>query len=314
MSLLRSSQQNQLAEKAHLVEKAREILENAWSGNTKRAYRSMWQSWQAWRKQHEVAEPPTEEAFMLYLTHLVEQEKKLPTLNAALVAIRHGYEAAQTPLPPFSGSFQLFRQGLRRQLKHKPIRKKPMTLGVLDKGLRKCFWEPWEQALLQWGFATGFRRSELVSLRLTDITSEYRGLLISLSASKTNQEGKEETIAIPAEWRDFTALLDWYKQRREQHQATQDAGWLFPSPRDANAHVSEKTFVRIVKRAAEAQGLNAADFAGHSCRAGLATSLAEADVDIRRIAQQLRHKDPLRTTTRYIRTHEQFSKNPLKDL
>lgn len=314
MNLISAPPSNSLPEKARLLEKAREIIAHAWAENTQRAYRSMWQSWQTWRKQHEVAEPPTEEALMLYLTHLVEQEKKLPTLNAALVAIRHGYEAAQTPLSPFSGSFQLFRQGLRRQLKHKPTQKKPMTLRVLERGLRKCFLEPWEKALLQWGFATGFRRSELVSLRLVDIASEDRGLLISLSASKTNQEGKEEAIAIPTQWRDFAALLDWYKQRREQHQSTQDAGWLFPSPRNPNAHVSEKTFTRIVKRVAEAQGLNAADFAGHSCRAGLATSLAEADVDIRRIAQQLRHKDPLRTTTRYIRTHEQFSQNPLKDL
>lgn len=301
---------------AKLRAKLRAILNDAWSENTKRTYRSLWQRWQAWVEEHGIEEPPHEETLMLYATHLAETGAKLPTIDSSLIAIRHAYQAAGCPIPPPSGAFAMFRKGLRRQLRHRPQRKQPMTVERLQRGVEKCFLEPWERALLLWGFATGFRRSELVSLRLGDIVLEERGLQVSLSSSKTNQEGREEKIAIPAQWRDFETLHSWYEQRLQEasEREEKESGWLFPSPRDTSKHLSTKTFARLVKRIAEAQGLDPASFGGHSLRAGLATSLAEADVDIRRIAQQLRHKDPLRTTMGYIREVETFSKNPLKKL
>ena len=64
----------------------------------------------------------------------------------------------------------------------------------------------------------------------------------------------------------------------------------------------------VVQRYADAAGLNAAKYGGHSLRAGLATQAALNDVPERIIQKQTRHKsaDMLR---RYIRDASLFREN-----
>ena len=64
----------------------------------------------------------------------------------------------------------------------------------------------------------------------------------------------------------------------------------------------------VVKAAAEAAGLDSARYAGHSLRAGLATSAAAAGVEERVIAQQTGHKS-MTLLRRYIRSGELFRQN-----
>ncbi len=54
--------------------------------------------------------------------------------------------------------------------------------------------------------------------------------------------------------------------------------------------LSDRAVALIVKRAAEAAGLDPARYAGHSLRAGLATSAAQAGVSERSIMAQIGHK------------------------
>jgi integrase len=64
----------------------------------------------------------------------------------------------------------------------------------------------------------------------------------------------------------------------------------------------------IIKRAAAAVGLDPARYAGHSLRAGLATSAAAADVPERIIAQQTGHRS-MEVLRRYIREGSLFPQN-----
>jgi len=53
-----------------------------------------------------------------------------------------------------------------------------------------------DRALLLLGFGAALRRSEFVALRLEHLRIEEEGFVLTLPRSKTNQEGRLETIAV----------------------------------------------------------------------------------------------------------------------
>jgi len=72
--------------------------------------------------------------------------------------------------------------------------------------------------------------------------------------------------------------------------------------------LSDKTVARTVKRWAAKAGLDPTRYAGHSLRAGLATSAAAADVEERKIAAQTGHQSLL-ILRRYMRDGDLFRGN-----
>ncbi|GLV15001.1 hypothetical protein Heshes_26870 [Alicyclobacillus hesperidum] len=75
-----------------------------------------------------------------------------------------------------------------------------------------------------------------------------------------------------------------------------------------NARLSDKTVARVVKRYVRLIGLEQRHYAGHSLRAGLATSAAMAGVSERDIMAQTGHKSPM-MVRRYIRDSNLFHAN-----
>ncbi|MCY0871020.1 MAG: tyrosine-type recombinase/integrase [Firmicutes bacterium] len=73
-------------------------------------------------------------------------------------------------------------------------------------------------------------------------------------------------------------------------------------------HLSDKTVARIVKKYVERIGLDKRYFAGHSLRAGLATSAAMAGASEREIMAQTGHKNPM-MVRRYTRASNLFRSN-----
>ncbi len=69
-----------------------------------------------------------------------------------------------------------------------------------------------------------------------------------------------------------------------------------------------RSVARVVKRYAEAAGLDPSDYAGHSLRAGLATSAAAAGVSERVIMKQTGHKSE-KMVRKYIREGSLFRDN-----
>ena len=72
--------------------------------------------------------------------------------------------------------------------------------------------------------------------------------------------------------------------------------------------LSDRAVALIVKRAAEAAGLDPARYAGHSLRAGLATAAAQAGVSERAIMAQTGHRS-VTMVRRYIRDGSLFREN-----
>jgi integrase len=75
-----------------------------------------------------------------------------------------------------------------------------------------------------------------------------------------------------------------------------------------SGRLSDKAVALVVERAATAAGLDPARYAGHSLRAGLATSAAAANVPERVIALQTGHKS-MTVLRRYIREGSLFREN-----
>src|SRR5688572_14008806 len=71
---------------------------------------------------------------------------------------------------------------------------------------------------LRLGFAGAFRRSELVSLDLSDLEFLSSGLVVTLRKSKTGQEGASRRISIPFGSTDHTcrvwSLKEWLESAR----------------------------------------------------------------------------------------------------
>lgn len=162
-----------------------------------------------------------------------------------------------------------------------------------------------DKAVLLIGFAGAFRRSELVALRMEDITLHAHGLELLIRRSKTDQEGEGRTVFIPLarseERCPVKALQRWLEL------AGIGAGPLF---RPVNRHdtvtsdlaLTPQSVALIVKSAvAGSKGVDAAKLvSGHSLRAGFVTESAAQGLKTSAIMGQTGHKS-MEMVFRYVR-------------
>jgi site-specific recombinase XerD len=150
------------------------------------------------------------------------------------------------------------------------------------KGLR-------DRALLLFGFAGAFRRSEIVALDCEDLEATDLGFKVTIRHSKTDQEGLGQTIAIvrgsvACPVRALRAWLD---------AAGITTGPIFRSVR-RDGHVGDRlapqSVAQIVKGYAERAGFDPVLFAGHSLRAGFLTSAAKRGASVFKMMDQSRHR------------------------
>lgn len=158
----------------------------------------------------------------------------------------------------------------------------------------------------------GFRRSELVSLDVEDLKFTDDGLEVVLRRSKTDQEGEGRKLGIPYGGTPLTcpvrAVRDWL----EHASLTLSEGRLFRhvsrGGKVGRARLGDRAVALIVKKRALLAGFDPAEFAGHSLRAGLATSAAKAGKGERAIMKQTGHRSAA-VLRRYIRDAELFDDN-----
>ena len=133
------------------------------------------------------------------------------------------------------------------------------------------------------------------------------GLRVRVRRSKTDQEGQGFEKAIPHGRfiRPVARLRTWLEA------AGITEGPVF-RPVSRSGHIrrgaprlTHQAVGCIVKRYAEAAGLEAASFGAHSLRSGYITSAAERGADLGRIMDQSGHRNP-RTVLGYIRRANAF--------
>ena len=297
---------------APLIEAARDYMAQANAPNTSRAYAADWRTFAGWCESQGLDPmPPSPQVIALYLAAHAGV-LKVSTLQRRLSGIVHAARHAGHDVDTRHPALRDLWRGIKRTHGSAPNRKAPALtpdvlamLAALPEGLQGTR----DRALILTGFAGAFRRSELVALELRDVAFGPDGVTVTLRRSKTDQEGEGHKVGLPfgSHGRScpVLALRGWIEA------ADITDGRLF---RSVNRHgqpggsLSPYAVALIVKRAAERVGLDPATFAGHSLRAGFATSAARADVSERGIMEQGRWRS-LTVARGYIREGSLFRDN-----
>jgi site-specific recombinase XerD len=293
------------------VDRARAFARAARAEATRRAYAADWACFAAWCATRNVdALPAAPAAVAVYLAWLADGGRKVSTIGRRLVALAARHRETGLPLDTRHPAIARTLKGIRRTLGAAPATKAAVTVEevrALCAALPSSLAGLRDRALLLVGFAGAFRRSELVALRREDLEVRPEGIVLRLRRSKTDPDGVGRPVAIPRGRRTeacpVAALDGWLAA------AGIEDGPLFRAidrtGRIADRALSDRAVALVVKRAAAAAGLDAARYAGHSLRAGFATSAARAGAEEHAIMRQTGHRS-VQMVRRYIRDGDLF--------
>jgi site-specific recombinase XerD len=253
------------------------------SDNTRRAYKSDWQSFVDWCEEQDLRPLPAEPLTVAkYLASLADRGIKVSTISRRATAIRYLHKAAGHEPPTNAEGVKAVIRGIRRKKGSRPARKAPAVaaaIAAMLDALPNNLTGKRDRALLLVAFAAALRRSELVALLVEDVDFRAAGIVLTIRRSKTDQEGKGREIAVPRGKRlkPAATLAAWLKAAKIV------TGPIFREiDRHGNvgqAALSGRSVARIVKKAAARAGLNPRIFSGHSLRAGFVTSSLNNGVD-----------------------------------
>jgi site-specific recombinase XerD len=295
------------------LDRVREYIRASKAENTLRGYQSDWRHFCGWcTPKGQSPLPATPDTVCSYIAGCADH-LKVGSIQRRLNAIAEAHKAVGLESPTHSPIVTNTMKGIRR-IKGAAAEQKAPTLTddiramveAADAGMIGAR----DRALVLLGFAGAFRRSELIGLNVEDCAFGKDGLTVMLRRSKVDQEGVGRKIGIPygsnPETCPVRVLMGWLEL------ATITTGPLF---RSINRHGQVQTgrlsgidVARVVKKLAERAGLDAAKYAGHSLRAGHATSAAIAGASERSIMNQTGHRS-VQMVRRYIRDGSLFREN-----
>jgi site-specific recombinase XerD len=281
------------------------------SAATRRAYHFDWANFETWCASRGACPLPAHQGVVAaYLSHLAEAGRRASTICRRAAAIGHRHKMAGYEPPTSAEGVRAVLRGIRRTIGSAAQGKAPATADVLMQMVALCgdtLIGKRDRALLAFGFAGAFRRSELVALEVADLTETPDGLRVLIRRSKGDQEGQGQEIAIPRGYRlrPVEAVQTWLAA------AEITAGPVFRSVARGGRvgeGLNPESAARIIKDYAERLGLDPASFAGHSLRSGFLTSAAEAGASIWKLSEVSRHKS-LDTLRGYVRRVDLFKEH-----
>ena len=315
-----------------LADRAREYVEAASAPNTRRAYDADWKHFGSWCRRQSLDQlPPDPQIVGLYITACASgaatsnrKPAAVSSIERRLSALSWHYRQLGERLDRGDRHIATVLDGIRNIHGRPPVQKEAVLpedliamLETLDRGTLRGLRD---RAMLLMGFAGGLRRSEVVGLDVAaDQTEDSSGWIEIL------ERGVVVTLRGKNGWREVeigrgssdstcpvVALETWLKLGRVVH------GPLFRRVTGGGKAVGperlrDQEVARLVKRAALAAGVRgdlpeaerAMKFAGHSLRAGLASS---AEIDERYVQKQLGHTSA-EMTRRYQRRRDRFRVN-----
>jgi site-specific recombinase XerD len=294
------------------LQRAREFARQSKAENTLRGYRGDWKDFCRWCEARELCPlPATPEAVAGYIADCAGH-LKVGSIQRRLNAIAEAHKAVGVESPTTAGMVRNTIKGIRRTMGTATVQKAAALtddiramVSMTDTGLIGTR----DRAMILLGFAGAFRRSELVGLNVEDCKFGKDGLTVTLRRSKTDQDGVGRKVGIPYGSNPDTCPVRTVQAWIEQSGAT---GPLFRSitrhGRLRPGRLSGIDVARVVKKLAVRAGLDAAKYAGHSLRAGHATSAAIAGASERSIMNQTGHRS-VQMVRRYIRDGSLFREN-----
>jgi site-specific recombinase XerD len=320
---------DRVAELEDLAARAAVYATRARGDGTRRAYRAAWGAFATWcntiGREPLAAEADT---IAMYIVRRADDGLAVSSLRVHLAAIRTAHLLAGIPLDLRHPRLAMVLAGIIRTKGTRPHRRAAPAVPDILRRMLATRPAPdqaigaRDRAMLLLGFGAALRRSELARLCLGDVAVvPGRGLTVLVRRAKTDPQGRGQEIAVCANPADpgfcpVAALAAWLTHRcgaRDLAGAASDADRpLFcavgKSGRVSGTGLSDKAVVRLVKQAAGDAGLDAATFAGHSLRAGLATAAGDAGAGLADLMRQTRHRSTA-VALGYLRPAELWRNN-----
>lgn len=304
-----------------LSAKSKLRMQKSKADNTIKSYSSDWNDFAQWCEWKKVsALPCLPETIVNYINDLAD-DAKANTVSRRVTAISENHIAAGYTQnnPAKEGMVRNAMRAIRREKGTFQKGKAPILMETVDL-LAANFQDDSlvslrDKAILLLGFAGAFRRSELVAVKVQDVTFMPQGMVVFIPQSKGDQLGRGTQIAIPYAPQPQSCAVVAVKQWIQA--ANLHNGPLFrPFKKNGmlrEGQLSDKSVALIVKKYVAKLGMNPDDFAGHSLRRGFATSAAQHDLDALSIMRQTRHKSE-KMVHRYIEQGNLFRQNPLNKM
>jgi integrase len=163
---------------------------------------------------------------------------------------------------------------------------------------------PRDRALLTLGVRSGFRISELLSLRVSDVT-EHGDVVRHLTVQRRNMKKKVRSRTVPLHEEARSSLRDLIKSE----QLSNDS-WLFRSRKGFNRPISRVQAYRAIRQAADARRLSGR-IGTHSMRKTFAKAIYErSGRDLMMTQKALGHAS-IDSTVRYLSFDSQALDNAI---
>ena len=296
-----------------LTERAADYATRSRGAGTRRTYRSVWTHFSQWCAGLG-REPLAGDADLvgLYIVSRADEGLAVSSIRVAIAAIRTAHLLAGVGLDLSQPRFRMTLDGIVRSRGVRPGRQAAPAVPEVLQAMLAAMPNPdsplavRNRAMLLLGFGAALRRSELVALRVGDVTCSGRGITVLVARSKTDQHGRGQSVAI---WANpavpsacpLHAVERWLRLRETasdmQACAAADARETRPlfcgmckAGRLSGLGLSDKAVARLVKASAEAAGLAPERYSGHSLRAGLATAAGDQGAGLADLMRQTRHK------------------------
>jgi len=276
---------------------------------TRKAYESDFRIFEKWCVgQGLCALPASPAAVAAFIADQAAAGKKPSTLGRRIAAIKHHHKKANETSPTDDERVKAVIRGARRTLGVAPKKlaaaTSERTIGMAMLARQGLIGKR-DRALLLLGFAIAARRSELVSLDVSDIEFCPEGLRVRIRKSKTDQEGIGAVVALchgsiacPV-----AALKDWMAAANitvvPVFRQVRRGGHVTPN------RIGGEAVRRVVKLQIAKLGLDPKQLGAHSLRAGFCTSAASAGANLFKMMDISRHKS-VDTIRGYVRSADAF--------
>ena len=285
-----------------------ELIQAGKSKRTRDLYSQNYNRFQEWAQEHQLPYLPTSVyAIEQYLHHLIEVERKIATIELAIISIKAIHQTAQQPFPdvPF---FNEMIRGLKRTKGIKQHQAKPLTADLIARGLSKdeTVMAVRDRALILIGFSGALRRSEICELEFQDLDFRTEGVVLHLKKSKTDQEFEGREVPIHKSHNErmcpVMALEKWLRFADIQD------GFVFRSLRKGGyiqKSITDGSISRIIKKLVKKAGEDPKGYSGHSLRSGYVTEVARRGAQSHQIMMVTGHKSDA-MVRKYIRSGRLF--------
>ena len=284
MTALQTTNQNELS---GLDQQIRATLENSISENTARAYKRTLKAFGS--------REYTESSILAFLQERA-LSKSLNTVKQDLAALSFYLRMQSNSNYTVTNSVRIkqFMKGLSRMKAGTLKKAKPITSERI-KEILEIVPSYRDRALILIGWSGALRRSEIAAIRVSDLEFSDEGVKLTIQQSKTDQEGKGQTIAIVNKLT-IEAVIDWIEVS-----GVETENYLFPGKLGGRP-LTGQAVDNIIKK------YFGSDYSAHGLRSGFMTSAANNGAAFEKIVEVSRHKD-LRVAMGYVSEADKFNRH-----